>query len=288
MSEAIPTPRPDVKARTVFTRRRVAFGAVGLFVLAYSSLLAYHFSRARDVNSEELGVTTRFAEKCREICLAYGLLPTGHIANDAKAYLNVAKPQDLSADLATILNDSEFRVAETQAHPLIGKSAPDFSLTDSTGKTRTLAELRNGKPLVLVFYYGYGCSHCVAQLFGLDKDLRYFRELGCEVVAVSSDPPERTRQQYGKYGEFHFPVLSDPENKVAGTYGVFTPAGEGKGELLDHGTLVIAPSGQVVWANQGSQPFLDNKSLLRLVSAVGKSSVTSPKKTPGKQPRNEK
>lgn len=281
-SKASPSQNSEVRARTNVMRRRVIFGAICLFVLAYSSLLAYHFSRARDLSGEELGAATKFAEKCREICLAYGLLPTGHIANDAKAYLDVAKPQELSTDLATILGDREFHVAETQSHPLVGKPATDFSLADRTGKQRALSELRNGRPLVLVFYYGYGCSHCVAQLFGLDKDLRYFQELGCEIVAVSSDTPEMTRKQFAKYGEFHFPVLSDPENKVAETYGVFTPAKEGQGESLNHGTFVIAPSGLVVWANQGSQPFLDNKSLLRLVSAARQSGVASQEKTPGK------
>ncbi|MFO1023327.1 MAG: peroxiredoxin family protein [Planctomycetales bacterium] len=224
-----------------------------------------------------------FAEKCREICLAYGLLPTGHVANDARAYLEVAKPQELSADLATILNDREFHVAETQPHSLIGKSAPDFSLVDSSGNSRTLAELRNGKPLILVFYLGYGCSHCVAQLFGLDKDLRYFRELGCDVVAVSFDTPETTRQKYKEYGEFHFPVLSDPENKVAQKYGVFTPAKGDIEESLDHGTFVIDAAGKIIWANQGSQPFLDNKSLLRLVEATRKNPSDNLAERPGKQ-----
>lgn len=270
------------KARSSAIRRRMVFGAIALVVVAYSSLLAYHFSRSNANPVQELGLGGMFAERCRQICLSYGLLPTGHIANDARAYLEVAKPQDLSSDLASILNDREFHIAVTQPLPLVGKSAPEFQLLDSSGKSRTLAELRNGKPLVLVFYLGYGCSHCVAQLFGLDKDLRYFRELGCEIVAVSFDPPEITRKKYEEYGEFHFPVLSDPQNKVAQTYRVYAPAQGTAEEIQDHGTFVIDPSGKILWANQGSQPFLDNKSLLRIVASLKPGTAKSEEK-PGKQ-----
>ncbi|MDX1566044.1 MAG: redoxin domain-containing protein, partial [Phycisphaeraceae bacterium] len=41
--------------------------------------------------------------------------------------------------------------------------APDFSLPDDEGLTRRLSEFQ-GKPVVLIFYLGAGCLHCVDQL----------------------------------------------------------------------------------------------------------------------------
>ncbi len=60
-------------------------------------------------------------------------------------------------------------------HPLVGRQAPDFELSDSTGKVCSLRELLAGGPLVVIFYLGYGCDHCVRQLFDVNRDLPLFR-----------------------------------------------------------------------------------------------------------------
>jgi peroxiredoxin len=99
-------------------------------------------------------------------------------------------------------------------------------------------------------------------LFALSDDIQKFRELGAEVVAVSADPPKETRERFQQYGEFAFPVLSDPGNKVAREYGVFQPAREGREEILQHGTFVIGRDGIVAWAQCGDEPFTGNRTLL--------------------------
>lgn len=203
-----------------------------------------------------------FLARCREICERYGLLPTGNIARDAEAFLEVAQTNKLEDSLDAILADKDFQPQASQPHPLVGQPAPNFELLDTKRIKQTLNGLRGDRPMIVVFYYGYWCNHCVAQLFGLDKDLRYFQELGADVVAISADLPEHTAEKYREYGEFHFPVLSDPDNRVAESFGVFRPAKDGEPELLDHGTFVIDRSGKIVWANQGPEPFVDNKTLL--------------------------
>ena len=39
--------------------------------------------------------------------------------------------------------------------PEVGQVAPDFSLPDSSGSTRSLSELAKSGPLVLIFYRGH-------------------------------------------------------------------------------------------------------------------------------------
>ncbi len=73
-------------------------------------------------------------------------------------------------------------------HPLLGRLAPDFALTDPDGKVWSLKGLRADGPVVLIFYYGYSCDHCVRQLFDVNRDLPLFREVGAQVVALSSRP----------------------------------------------------------------------------------------------------
>jgi peroxiredoxin len=139
-------------------------------------------------------------------------------------------------------------------------------LADHTGATQQLRVLGKNRPVVVVFYLGYGCSHCVAQLLALDKDLHYFRELDADIVAISSDTPEHTSERYKEYGEFHFPVLADVDYAVSQKWGVYLPETEEKPEFMNHGTFVIDRSGQVVWGSIGKEPFLDNKTLLHIIA----------------------
>ena len=116
--------------------------------------------------------------------------------------------------------------------------------------------------MVLVFYYGYYCNHCVSQLFALQDDLSKFHELGAEVVAISADTPQETTVKFAKFGGFTFPVLSDPQNKIAANYSIFTPRTEKTPQTLLHGTFVIDQSGIVRWCHYDRTPFTANPTLL--------------------------
>jgi len=187
------------------------------------------------------------------------------VAQDARDYLRKHKVAPLSGSLQKLLAEAEQspdKLTRTQDHRLLAERAPEFELADQEGKLWSLKDLLAGGPVVLVFYYGYHCNHCVSQLFDLNEDLPLFRELGSRVIAVSADPPELTRQRFKQYGPFGFPVLSDPGNKVAESYRVFTPAQGGKKEDLLHGTFVIDRDGVVQWVNVGDTPFSGNQTLL--------------------------
>lgn len=258
-SEAITSPPIPTNSRHL--GRRIFLAFLGVVSLLYGSLLAYHLLVPR-----RSAVDLSLLEQCREMCLAYGLVPTGHLANDAKAYLRSEKPRPLISPLYEILSDEKFAAQETQPHRLLGTIAPDFDLSDDQGNRTSLRGTLKDAPVVLVFYYGYHCNHCVGQLFGLNEDLNRFTELGTQVVAISADPPELTAQRYKEYGRFNFPVLSDPENKIATAYGVYQSESEGMPENKLHGTFVIDSDGTILWCNTGNKPFLDNQTLLTVIA----------------------
>jgi thioredoxin-dependent peroxiredoxin len=199
----------------------------------------------------------------------YGLVPTGDVATDAKAFLAAARGQ-------TTTKPADNPLAEQVPSPLVGKTAPDFELIDTDGHRVWLHELRHDGPVVVVFYYGYYCSHCVAQLFALEEDLPKFAKTGARVVALSADPPETTAARFKQYGRFHFPVLSDRANKVAEQFGVYTRAKDDRQEDLKHGTFVIDTTGRIVWGSAGDRPFVDNQFLLSLLAQKSSSTVSSP------------
>jgi thioredoxin-dependent peroxiredoxin len=239
---------------------------LGFVTVFYGVILAYHTLVPRRSTSEPDAVRANLLERCRELCLAYGLVPTGHIANDAKAYLRSEKAKPLFNPLHEILADEKFVAQESQPHSLLGKTAPDFELPDDEGKSVSLKSLLEDGPVVVVFYYGYHCNHCVGQLFGLNEDLPRFIEMGTRVVAISGDPPELTAKRFAEYGRFEFPVLSDKDNQVAQLFSTFRPESVGQPELLLHGTFVIDSDGTVLWTNTGNKPFLDNKTLLTVIA----------------------
>jgi peroxiredoxin len=191
-------------------------------------------------------------------CSVPSAKPEPHLAQQAVEDLEKRGFKALSGPLSSLVEDPSYEGIPTQVHPLLNQSAPDFTLTDVDGQKRTLAEFHRDGPLVLVFYYGYTCNHCVSQLFGLNKDLEKFRELGVTVVAISPDSAETTKEKYAKYGAFDFAVLSDPENRVAETYGAYNR----ETDEPSHATLVITRNGKVVWVNRGEEPFINNRTLL--------------------------
>lgn len=185
--------------------------------------------------------------------------PSRHLAEEAKSYLS---KQGFRRSEVEAAGKSDVPSLPSMSHPLLGRPAPDIELSDHTGHRQALSDhLQNG-PVLVVFYYGYYCDHCVAQLFALDADYTRFRALGGQILAISADEPAHTAEQLATYGAFSFPVLSDSQNRVAANYGVYKPSkSPGSVELL-HATFLVDQSGIVRWCQYGLTPFTDNNSLL--------------------------
>lgn len=185
-----------------------------------------------------------------------------NVADAAQNYLRARNIQPLAADLDGVLGEVRGKSIPTLSHPLLSNAVPDFDLVDHAGNAHSLSEHLSRGPVVVVFYYGYYCNHCVSQLFALNADIAHFRKLGAEVLAISADSPEETAEKFAKYGMFEFPVLSDPDNKIAAAYSIVAPSKGGASESLLHGTFVIDQQGVLRWCHYGEAPFESNGTLL--------------------------
>lgn len=257
------------KRREVGVRTFLAILAV--MTAVYGSVLAYHLR-----HPQELSANVGTLEYCRQVCLGYGLLPSGNIRTDAEDYLRAVGFKGQDQDTAQVVAPRDTELPAGQLFPLLDQPAPDFMLSDDQGAQVRLSDLVRKRPLVIVFYLGYGCSHCVAQLFALDKDRHSFQELDADIVAISSDTPEHTAERFREYGRFGFPVLADTDYAVSTQWGVYTPATEEKAEFMLHGTFIVDRNGKVIWGETGREPFLDNKTLL---SVIAKSQGSLPEAT---------
>ncbi len=259
MVDPVPSGLPRLQERDTGTR--VFLGLLFTVAVCYAVILLYHAATPVQTVKTNEG----FLENCRQICLQYGLVSTGNLRRDAESYIRVVQPEQLSEPLAAILH-SRGSASASQQHALLNQKAPDFTLPDDRLQSVSLQQLGQNRPLVVVFYLGYGCSHCVAQLVSLERDLHYFRELDADVVAISADSPQHTADRFKQYGRFAFSVLADEDHAVATDWSVFHSATEQSDELMDHGTFVVDRNGQVIWACTGKEPFLDNRSLLQVIA----------------------
>jgi peroxiredoxin len=138
--------------------------------------------------------------------------------------------------------------------------APAFSLPDRKNQPVALSA-RAGKPVLVVFYLGAGCAHCIEQLNALAPLVKKYGDAGIDVLAISTDTPDGLQQTSEKAtaaGGFAFPILSDHEFDVFRAYRAFddfehTPL---------HGTFLIDPAGFIRWQNISHEPFKDLEWLL--------------------------
>jgi peroxiredoxin len=185
-----------------------------------------------------------------------------NIAEDAKKFLHETKKSPLSEPLEKILEEAKRVHFESDQNSLVGKPAPDISTTDVDGKPWSLKDQLKKGPVIVVFYLGYWCNHCVSQLFDVNEDINRFRELGADVVALSPDTAGTTQLRYKEYGRFDFPVIADVNNHIAQSYGVYKPAKGDQPEDSAHGTFVIDQKGIIRWMRIGTAPFGHNPTLI--------------------------
>jgi peroxiredoxin Q/BCP len=100
-----------------------------------------------------------------------------------------------------------------------GDTVDDFELPDQTGAPRKLSELLATGPVVLFCYPAamtYGCTKESCHFRDLKSE---FEAVGAQRVGISADTVDKQLQFADKHG-FDYPLLSDPDRKVAAMFGV--------------------------------------------------------------------
>ncbi|MDQ3621598.1 MAG: peroxiredoxin family protein [Verrucomicrobiota bacterium] len=147
-----------------------------------------------------------------------------------------------------------------------------WRLPDQNGVELSLADY-HGKPVIVVFYLGSGCAHCIEQLNLFGPMSARFAATGIELVAVSTDSADGLQQTFEKAADgkgFPFPIVADPASDVFKSHGAF----DDFENLALHGTFLIDEAGFVRWQNISYQPFRDVEWLLGEATRLLKVPVT--------------
>ncbi|MBM79245.1 MAG: alkyl hydroperoxide reductase [Planctomycetaceae bacterium] len=137
-------------------------------------------------------------------------------------------------------------------------AATDWKLADNMGKQWTLSQFK-GKPVVVIFYLGYGCLHCAEQLRAFAPAAEKFKEAGISLIAISTDSQEDLKESIDNFeGKFPFPLVSNEKLDVFKSWRVF----DDFEQTSLHGTFLIDEQGLIRWQDISYEPFQDPNFLL--------------------------
>jgi peroxiredoxin/tetratricopeptide (TPR) repeat protein len=186
--------------------------------------------------------------------------------------LNVAVMQRLAPVARSLNLASDWRVPpsvppDAGQRPILDDLGPfrwqpspaaDWSLADAQGRTMSLKDYR-GKPVVVIFYLGRGCPHCIEQLEAFEPVASQYAAAGISLVGISTDSAQGLQQTLQKTkAPFSFPLLSDPDLKVFKGYRAY----DDFEHMPLHGTFLIDGDGLVRWQDVSFEPFRETKFLL--------------------------
>lgn len=140
------------------------------------------------------------------------------------------------------------------------RTAPDFTLADTSGGSVHLADLR-GRNVVLYFSEGAGCGSCLQQMTAIEKDKAAFEKAGITVLPIVMNTREQIAADMANYGATT-PFLLD-DGKVSRAYKTI-----GRGMhagLPGHSFVLIDKAGVQRWFGEYPSMWLSPSELLAQV-----------------------
>ena len=137
------------------------------------------------------------------------------------------------------------------------RTAPDFTLTDTSGAEHTLADHR-GENVLLYFNEGAGCQSCIVQMGEIEKQAQAFADEDVTVLPIVMNTREQILADMRLNG-VKTPFLLD-DGTVSDAYGTL-----GKGMhagVPGHSFVLIDDEGQQRWYGEYPAMWLEPTELL--------------------------
>jgi peroxiredoxin Q/BCP len=101
----------------------------------------------------------------------------------------------------------------------VGDKIPNFTAKDTNGNDFDSQDLIGKKPLVIYFYPKDNTPGCTAQACSFRDQYEDFKDLGAEVIGISSDSVA-SHQKFTQQFQLPFILLSDHYKKIRTLFGV--------------------------------------------------------------------
>ena len=140
--------------------------------------------------------------------------------------------------------------------------AHDWTLPNHNGKPVSLKSFRKDKAVIVIFYLGASCLHCVEQLNAFAPMKEKYSKAGIELIAVSLETAEELKKTISKYsdnGQFPFPIVANAKLDVFKKYRCH----DDFEDFSLHGTFLIDKHGYIRWHDISYDPFTKPEFLLK-------------------------
>ena len=101
----------------------------------------------------------------------------------------------------------------------VGDIIPNFKAKDENGNDFDSQNIVGKKPLVIYFYPKDNTPGCTAEACSFRDQYEDFKDLGAEVIGISSDSVS-SHQQFSEQYKLPFILLSDNDKKIKTLFGV--------------------------------------------------------------------
>ncbi len=103
-----------------------------------------------------------------------------------------------------------------------GDKAPEFSLEASDGKTYTLEQYKGKSAVVIAWFPKADTPGCTKECKSLRENSKALKDLKIAYFTASVDTTE-DNTKFAKKLDLDYPILSDPDKKIAKAFGVLNP-----------------------------------------------------------------
>lgn len=148
------------------------------------------------------------------------------------------------------------------------RKAPEFTLPDENGVSRTLSSFLEKGPLVVVFYPGDFTPTCTKQLCSYRDGFEEYKNLGIQIVGISNDSAEKHLKFKEKY-KFQFPLLTDAKKEVAKSFGATSKWLLG---AVTRANFIVNQKGEIIFEHIDGVPVTHqkNEDLKSVIEALKK------------------
>ncbi len=105
----------------------------------------------------------------------------------------------------------------TDDNELIGKPAPEFTLTTTQGDKQSLTQVRNGKKSI-VFFWATWCPVCREEIKDLKKAYQDIEHKDVKIILVDLGESENKVKNFLQKNKLNFSVLLDKKDDLSETY----------------------------------------------------------------------
>lgn len=143
--------------------------------------------------------------------------------------------------------------------------APNLKVLNVEGKQVQLSDYK-GKNVLLVFFLGEACVHCVGQLKSINDRISDFNDQDTAVLAVCSATPAKLKES-ATLGKVNVAFLSDNSHENARRFSSY----DDFEDIELHSTILIDKKGCVRWKRTGGDPFTDMDFLVNELKRINSS-----------------